>query len=522
MRALYALVVPVLLASSGFVTAGYIDDNTTFSLAISVLRGAVGPHARALRIEADVNGIEIHAQDAHNRSHINGWRYGTVTYMGVPLRRLTGPEPIDPALVNPDIEANLFDLDSIDFAATPKLIHDSIARANLQDPAAVTRMEIARRSFILPQPTSGEVRWTVHVDSGREQADIFADAQGAIVGADVSGTQRAKTLNILNEPGLAAEAAAAFRDGFSGDCVLTSVAIEKKTMSFSTNIGDKSLGKLVTNMPATATFTQDLNGLQRRLGAIDINATMGAPPPAAFAIADVDWAILGKLEERAIDKAAVLHGLVNRVSVAISADQPGGPVLIWTVEVTDPTGEVTTIIADAKGAITRVILPESRRPKIDWRQPAALAGAIGRVEAIFGGTAKIASIVADNQQARITVEDPAHGGQPATFEFSADDVGRVAIVCSLDSMGPRFNAGDLSQITEQKLAALETDALKKLGKTRPAYLESITIGAHPFVRQAGAHAIEVRVRDIPDDSVRANYAWIVYDFSGRLLDSSTF
>jgi len=173
MRALYALVVPVLLASSGFVTAGYIDDNTTFSLAISVLRGAVGPHARALRIEADVNGIEIHAQDAHNRSHINGWRYGTVTYMGVPLRRLTGPEPIDPALVNPDIEANLFDLDSIDFAATPKLIHDSIARANLQDPAAVTRMEIARRSFILPQPTSGEVRWTVHVDSGREQAEFL-------------------------------------------------------------------------------------------------------------------------------------------------------------------------------------------------------------------------------------------------------------------------------------------------------------------------------------------------------------
>ena len=334
MRALYALVVPVLLASSGFVTAGYIDDNTTFSLAISVLRGAVGPHARALRIEADVNGIEIHAQDAHNRSHINGWRYGTVTYMGVPLRRLTGLEPIDPALINPDIEANLFDLDSIDFAATPKLIHDSIARANLQDPAAVTRMEIARRSFILPQPTSGEVRWTVHVDSGREQADIFADAQGAIVGADVSGTQRAKTLNIPNEPGLAAEAAAAFRDGFSGDRVLTNVAIEKKTMSFSTNIGDKSLGKLVTNMPATATFTQDLNGLQRRLGAIDINATMGAPPPAAFAIADVDWAILGKLEERAIDKAAVLHGLGNRVSVAISADQLGGPVLIWTVEVT--------------------------------------------------------------------------------------------------------------------------------------------------------------------------------------------
>src|SRR5215469_17178721 len=124
MRALYALVVPMLLASSGFVTAGYIDDNTTFSLAISVLRGAVGPHARALRMEADVNGIEIHAQDPHNRNHINGCRYGTVTYMGVPLRRLTGPEPIDPALINPDIEANLFDLDSIDSHAIEVRVRD--------------------------------------------------------------------------------------------------------------------------------------------------------------------------------------------------------------------------------------------------------------------------------------------------------------------------------------------------------------------------------------------------------------
>ena len=77
-------------------------------------------------------------------------------------------------------------------------------------------------------------------------------------------------------------------------------------------------------------------------------------------------------------------------------------------------------------------------------------------------------------------------------------------------------------LNEHKLAALEADALKTLGASRQAYLESVTIGAHPFVRQAGAHAIEVRVRDIPEDSARANYAWIVYDFNGRALDSSKF
>ena len=97
----------------------------------------------------------------------------------------------------------MFDVDSIKFGAAPKLISDAIARAHLQDAATVTTMEIARQTFILPEPTSGDVRWTVHVDSGRERADIFADAQGVILAADVSGTQRAKMLNILKEPELA-------------------------------------------------------------------------------------------------------------------------------------------------------------------------------------------------------------------------------------------------------------------------------------------------------------------------------
>src|SRR5215469_6430559 len=82
-----------------------------------------------------------------------------------------------------------------------------------------------------------------------------------------------------------------------------------------------------------------------------------------------------------------------------------------------------------------------------------LPARLGEWERFSARLQKIASIVADNQQARITVEDPAHGGQPATFEFSPDGVSRAATVFSLDSMGPRFNAGDLSQITEQKLAA---------------------------------------------------------------------
>jgi hypothetical protein len=361
----------------------------------------------------------------------------------------------------------------------------------------------------------------VRVDSGRERAEIFANAQGLVVGADVSGTQRAKTLNIFKEPDLAAQAAMAFRDLVGAGRVLTKVGIEKKIIGFNTNIADKT-GIVTRSMPVTETFTWDLNGLQRRIGEINVNAATGAPALPAFAVGDVDWTVVGALENSALDKAPVQNSTVTHVGVAGSTEQPGAPVLVWTVDVTDPDGEVTKVVADLKGVITRVILPPSRRPKIDWCEPAALAGAIARIGTIFGPEAKIASIVANGGDARITVDDPAHGGQPSTFEFSEDAVTRASISFSLEAMGPRFGVADLASLTQEKLAALEADALKKLGNGRQVYLESVTIGAHPFVRQAGAHAIEVRVRNIPEDSARANYAWIVYDFSGRALDSSKF
>ncbi len=524
MKAVCALIVgAVLLASSGGAQAGFIDDNATFSLAISVLRSAIGEYPRALRIEADANGIEIEAQDPHNPNHIDRWRYGIVNYLGmIPLRHLTGPEPVDPTLINPDIEANLFDLDGIAFAAAPQVIAAAISRAHLQDPATVTHIEIQRQTFILPQPSSGDVRWTLHIDSGRERADIIANAAGKIVGADVSGTQRAKMLNILHEPELATEAAAAFREAIGTQAVLTRVGIEQKTISFGTNMHDQSLAGLGSGLPATATFTWDLNGLQQRLGTIDVSAQMGTPAPTSFSVDDVDWSIVGKLEKDALAKAAIPQGSVKQIELAPSTDQPGQPKLNWTVEIAEPSGDVTTVVADKSGAIQHVELPESRRPKIDWREPSALAGAIARVGAIFGADAKIASIVADDRRGRITVDDPAQGGQAATFDFTNDGVSRAGISFSLDSMGPRFGVADLAALDAQKLAALQADAFKRLSGNRTAYLESVTIGAHPFVRQAGAHAIEVRLRDVPEDSAKAEYAWIVYDFSGHVLDFVTF
>jgi hypothetical protein len=512
-----------LLFAGGSAEASFLDDNADFGGAIAAFRTAIGDHPRVLKIEVEADGVAVEAQDPRNRNHVDRWRYGTVSYLGFfPVKRLSGPQAVAPQLINPDLEANLFDLDAVDFSVAPKLIRDAVTRARLQDAATVTRMAIERRTFILPKPSSGDVRWTVRVDSGREHAEVYADARGAIVGADLSATQRAKTLNLLDEPGLAADAAATFRASVDAGKVLTAVSIDAKTVSFSTNMRDQSMARLGVGMPATASYTWDLNGLQQRLGAIDVNAQMGRSGPAPFGVDDVSWTILAQLEQNALARAALPRARVTRLRVEMSSEQPGGPALTWTVELTEPGGEVTSVVSDPKGAIQRVVLAPSRRPKPKWLDAATIAGAIARIAPTFGRDTKIASIALDDRGGRITLDDPSQGGRAATFDVSPDTFTRAAISFSFDAMGPRFAVGEIASLDAQKVAALQAEAMKRLGAQRTAWLDSVRIGAHPIVGRAGAHAIEVRLRDQAEDSAQAHYAWIVFDFDGRVLDSSPF
>jgi hypothetical protein len=137
-------------------------------------------------------------------------------------------------------------------------------------------------------------------------------------------------------------------------------------------------------------------------------------------------------------------------------------------------------------------------------------------------TTEIASIVFEDRGGRITIEDPANNGQAQTFDFSEDGATRAGITFQLDSRGARFSVRDVASLDEQMIAKLEVEAIRRLGGQSTVYLESVSIGAHPFEPQAGAHAIEVRIRDIAQDSAQAHYAWMVFDFNGRVLDFVTF
>jgi hypothetical protein len=348
-------------------------------------------------------------------------------------------------------------------------------------------------------------------------AEVFASAQGEIVGADLSGTQRAKSLNLFKEPGLIVQAAAAFRATLGADRILTGVRIDAKSVTFSTNIKKKIFGSL----PSTSAYTWDLNGLVQILGNPEFSTMTGTRGPVPFSVDEVDWTIIAKLEENSLAKLEASQTNVSHLRLEKSSIEAGEPVLEWTVEVTGPNNETISAVADAKGNVKRLVLPESSRPKVAWMDPATLARAIARIGSIFGSNVKIASIEANDRGAQVTVDDPASGNQPTTFDFTGDSVSRSPYTFSLSApTSDRLSFAELGSFTAQKIAMLEEIALKKLSKNKKVYLESVTIGPQLFVPQAGARAIEVRIRDTPEDSPKSEGGWIVFNFADRVLDFS--
>src|SRR4029078_10705518 len=83
----------------------------------------------------------------------------------------------------------------------------------------------------------------------------------------------------------------------------------------------------------------------------------------------------------------------------------GAAVVLWHIEVTDRNREKGTVDADVKGAIKQVTLPESRRPPLDFYDPATMVAALARIGAEFGA-AKFSEISFMGDKVIITAQDP--------------------------------------------------------------------------------------------------------------------
>ncbi len=530
MSRLPILVIPAVLLLA-FIVWGFlsvapaagtlVEDQAALGDALKALHEAVGDHARVLKIEIDAQALTIEAQDPANHSHVDAWTYRRLTLGPIALPRLAGPAPVTPQLVDPDLEANLFDLDAVDLGGLPVLQADAIERAHLADPPISLHIAIERQITILPKPKAGEIRMTLSLASGREHAEIYADEKGSIYGADLAGTEYAKTASLLREPGLIGGAIKAFRGTIGAETPLIHVTIADQDVTFTTNQPDTGMKQLFGSLPSFTTYRWSVGGLTRGMGTVDTVAAATGTAPASFQLAAYDWSGLAKLQSDALAKLAIPKAEISEMRLEKTQRHPGAPVLEWTIDIVDSGRETSKVHADVKGVIGDVELPASRRvaTPVNWLDPATMAAAITRLGANFGPDTRIAKIEFDDWRGgRVTIEEVAGSGQFATFDFTADGVKRAAITFSLGTGTAGLRLADLTVLTAAKLTALEAAATKKIAATKTGYLHSVTIGPNGFDPEVGAKAMTIYLRDIPVDSAKAEYGWALYDFDGKYID----
>lgn len=497
-RLLFGVLCATLLTSCRVGDPGSLyNDPDGLAEVLALIRTRIGEHPRVLAVAVDPGGISVKAQDPANRHHVDEWRTSRRSAAGIYWDRLSGPSPVSLDLLNPDLEANLFDLDDGAFTAIPAMARAALVRAKLDDAAQVTRMEMARPVYILPSPSSGPARWSIHVSSGRESAQVYADLKGNIVAADLANTNRAKTFDMLKEPASVADAVQAFRASVGSGPLLVKVAISAHSIGFQTNIPDKNYPLPMSgSLSPREVYTWNLSGLHRALGSINADAALGVRD-GPFGVDDADWSVLPKLFAAAKEQLGMPKGQVTDVELKKPTEGVGTPKLLWTIEVTDPNREKGRVVADVTGAVKQVTPPESRRAPIDWYDPATMVAMLERIGREFGDEARFAEIMFMDDKVVITARDPRQPGELAQILLTKDGFTRFGTPSMLAARSRPFALAELTPLTATKLAELEMRTLKRLTMP-PRSISSITLGRgsmDPSPR--GNVTIEIRAEEKP-------------------------
>jgi hypothetical protein len=444
--------------------------------------------------------------------HVNEWRWTLVEFWYFEKSFVSGPNPVRPHAPVDDISASFFPLSEIALDKVPEVVTAAIKRAALEDPATVERVRIERQVSIFPKSQYGEPRWMVYVDSGRENATVFAAADGTITGADLSGTNRARNLNLLTDDSHFPEAKADLM-AVLADARVREIGITKSDISVSVEHPEKQ--------GYTASYHWNLNGVSQSpvesLGSV----MSDEPADVAFKIADLDFSVLPGLKKAALEKLEMDGGTITRIEAERLVTGVHEPQLSWTVDVEDPKGERGKVIADAQGTILEVIQPESKRPKLDWLAGSTVRATLDRIFAKFPTGTKFRTILINDEQGSIDVEDPLKPGELASFVVDDTEIRPFGTAFPDEFMnmgaGPpqRFAAEDMAGYDAATVDTLKQRAVERLGIKGGKVIRLTFERGNVFVASPrGNVLLEIRV-DKPDGRSGGR---VTYEPDGTELD----
>lgn len=471
---------------------------------------------KILSLELRPQELEVELQDPAQPKHIDAWTdtivVGAVRRLVLGSESISGPRPVDPTLPNPNLDANLFEFKPADAAAIPKLIAAAIQRALLEDAAVVSHMELRRQLHLVPEPSSGPPQWSIEVTSGRERAEIYADLAGDITHANLDGTRRAASLNYLNGGKELDDLVATIADIFPKQPTIKSVIVYNHNLTIEALNPD--------HPERDARFNAGLNGVYRDLLDTMVNiAIPGQDPPGRFAITDVDWSLLPKLEQAARDRLQLPGGKVGLVKLTKPASGVGGPILEWEINIASADDHAVEgyVTFDGTGNIIRTHYPPGKGPKLDFLDAASYAPTFDGLSKGLGAHAPVTELEFWPDKVMITAKDPQKPDDLVVFEYHGESLSRSIMT---PMMWPTFGPDwffDLSQAQPigARLAQLEQDTLSRLGLTG-GKIERVTISKQKiFMPRNDRVTIEIRAEE------GRREGRVVYDLDGKMVDIVT-
>ena len=510
-----AAAVLLALAPPAFADDSFFDDGRAQAVLDRIFASANHP-TKILSLEIRPLELTVELQDPASPRHIDAWvdRINTTPVVRwISPESLSGPRAVEPTLLNPDLDANLFEFKPADASVVAKLVVAALARAALEDPGHVTRMELKRQLHLVPTPTSGAPQWDIEVTSGREHAEIYADLAGNITHANLDGTRRAKAIDYKNGGKDLADLVAAIADVFGKEATIKSLIVYEHYLTFVARNPD--------HPDRDASFHAGLNGVYRDLlGDSFANVNFpGDGQPGRFAIADVDWTLLPKLEQAARDRLQLPGGTVGLVKLTKPGNGVGDPAIEWEINIAAAGDHAVEgyVSFDVKGNILRTHYPPGRGPKLDFLDAASYGPALDGISQSLGAHALVTEIEFRPDEVMITAKDPKKPDDLVVYEYEGETLSRSIMT---PMMWPTFGPDwyfDLSQALPigARLAQLEQDTLVRLGLAG-GKIERITISKQKiFMPRNDSVTIEIRAAE----GRRAGR--VVYDLSGKMVDIVT-
>jgi hypothetical protein len=484
-----------------------------------ILEKAKG-RSRALNVEIKTDKLIIQLQDPAAPTHIDEFSYRKLPgVLGMFLPEVSGPTAVRLNLINPNLEENLFDLDQVNFAAVPEAVAAAVRRVALDGGGTVDAITIQRKIRILPAPSSGDIEWHVDVHGPRESATAYADAQGRITHLDLSGTQRAKTLDYTRDPVMLTEAIGRIRSSFGSEAIYNHFTVSRLNVAFT--VRDEKDPK------ATQDYSCDISAIRQSV--LDKMFKIPKDPFAQerdyFSIDDADWSKVASIGKVALEKIVVPNAQIFNVELI----KPGPKLLKpqklrWRVRILEGSfGESGYAEFDPKsGELTAVELPPSQVKAVNFLEPAQTSTLLSKIREDFTAGAPFMEISVDDRGATVKATSAAKPDELESYSYDAKK--RAEPTWSHSPGFPKspfdlnFDQHDLFsaaefQAFEPRVADLEKKTLERLPIADAKVTRLTWFRKSPFYPRNKKVLLEVRTEGRQGRSGR-----VVWDSSGSIVD----